>query len=237
MTRLRYSSRAWSLFDLLFRPRMKMGVRGIRMAGLPAELPRDRPLLLVANHMSWWDGFLMRPLQRALRPEDAFLTVMLEKELRLRPFLRLLGGIGLDPGSLASFRALLRFLEKERSESSRISVLYFPQGRIWPTHRRPLGFKGGVRLVARALAPVCALPVGLHLEAGNHPAPGAFLSVGSPRLIHDDELEPSEMEGAVEEELDAILDFLARHGEDVDEAWPTPGEPLPRSNRGVMQGR
>ncbi len=231
MTSLPYSPLAWRLFDLAFGFRMRLGVRAIRLAGLPADLPVGRPIVLVANHASWWDGFLLRRLQVALRPRGSFHVVMLERELRKRPFLRLLGGVGISPGSPASFRRLLRSLARARGLRPDLVVVFFPQGRIWPSHRRPLGFQGGVRLVARALAPVIVLPVGLHLEPGQHPASTAFISVGPPLFVEAGSLEPSALERAVREELDAILGFLALHGEASEECWPQAREPLPRTGQ------
>jgi len=233
---LSYSPLAWRLFDLAFGFRMRMGVRAIRLAGLPADLPESDPVLLAANHVSWWDGFLLRRLQLALRPRGSFHVVMLEKELGKRPFLRLLGGMGLSPGSATSLRRLLRELAAVRRDRPDGVVLFFPQGRIWPSYRRPLGFMGGVRLVARALAPVTVLPVGLHLEPGQHPASTAFVSVGPPMQARPDALpDPSALERAVQEELDAILAFLSLHGEASNERWPSLGQRLHRSPQGLTE--
>lgn len=236
MTRFRYSGRAWKLFNLAFRFRQRMGVRKTCVAGAPRGLPRGLPLLLVPNHVSWWDGFILREVQQSLRPGEALHTVMLEEELRRRPFLRHLGGIGLTPGSSASLRTLLRDLEAERNRAPGMSVLFFPQGRIWPSHRRPLGFQAGVRLLARALAPALVLPAGLHMEGGKHMAPNAFLSFGAPVNVTTNDLDPGALEKAVEEELDAIHAFLARYGEDSEHQWPRAEAPLPRALDGAATG-
>jgi 1-acyl-sn-glycerol-3-phosphate acyltransferase len=226
---LSYSPLAWRIFGVVFGPRMRMGIRSVRVAGVPGAIPDSRPVLLVSNHVSWWDGFLLRELQVALRPRGSFHVVMLEGELRQRPLLRLLGGMGLTPGSATSFRKLLRGLAAARRDRPDRVVLFFPQGRIWPSHRRPLGFQEGVRLVARALAPVTVLPVGLHLEPGQHPAPTAYISVAPPMAVDAEDVSPTVLEMAVQGELDAILGFLCHHGEAAQERWPHPGEPLPRA--------
>ena len=38
------------------------------------------------------------------------------------------------------------------------TVIFFPQGRIWPSFKRPLGFHPGIGLFARELAPMIVLP-------------------------------------------------------------------------------
>lgn len=237
MTRFRYSDLAWRVFNPWFRPRMKLGVRTTRVAGIPELLPARRPLLLVSNHVSWWDGFILRGVQQAIRPRQPLHIVMLEGELARRPLLRRLGGVGLDPGSTASLLSLLRDFREERRRDPAFSALFFPQGRIWPSHRRPLGFLGGVRLLSQALAPVTVLPLGLHLEGGKGMAPTAFVSVGRPLAVTDGSLSPEVVEARVEEEVGAIHHFLSQHGEDADENWPGSGEVLPRAPKGVMERR
>jgi len=237
MTRFRYSGLAWKAFGLAFGPRMKLGVRDIRVAGIPDRLPGHLPLLLVSNHTSWWDGFILRPVQQLVRPDGALHIIMKEEELSKRPFLRSLGGVGFEPESVSSFRALLRDLRQERQRDPASSVLFFPQGRIWPSYRRPLGFLGGVRLVAEALAPTIVLPMGLHLENGKHPAPTAFVSFGTPIQVERQGPSPEFLEQAVSDELDAIHHFLGDAGEDADKHWPSRGVPLARAPKKVLERR
>jgi 1-acyl-sn-glycerol-3-phosphate acyltransferase len=207
-------SAAWRVFDPLFGLWMRGRIREVRLFGIPAELPRDVPLLLCPNHVSWWDGFLVRRLQRSLRAGAPLRTVMLEHELRRNPLLRALGGLGLQPGSLASVRGAARRLAAYAEEHPTAVAVLFPQGTIWPTHRRPLGFLPGVRLFRRLLDPVWTLPVALHLEFVNRPAATAFVAVGEPippgpvpAPVHEI------LEDRVRGELDRIHRLLCERGE------------------------
>jgi 1-acyl-sn-glycerol-3-phosphate acyltransferase len=216
-------------FEAFFRPWRDARVRTL-VAGLPAELPRGVPLLLAANHVSWWDPFTLRELQRALRPGAPFHTVMLEAELARRPFFRRLGVVGLDPASPASLRGCIRQLRRLLKERPDGAVCFFPQGRIWPSFRRPLGFRGGIRVLARELGPLVILPVGLHLEPLNATRPTVFASAAPPLRV-DGRLDVAELERAVEGEVDAVLAFLSRHGEDAPRHWPGPLGRLPLASR------
>jgi len=221
----RWSPLAVRGFEAFFRPWRDARVRTLA-AGLPAQLPRDVPLLLAANHVSWWDPFTLREVQRALRPAAPFHTVMLEAELARRPFFRRLGVVGLDPASPASLRACIRQLRRLLSERPDATVCFFPQGRIWPSFKRPLAFRPGIHLFARELAPLVVLPIGLHVEPLNATRSTVFASAGAP--IHmDASLDPAALETAVEREVDAIHAFLARHGEDAPRHWPGPRGRLP----------
>lgn len=216
----RWSPPAVRAFELLFRPWRDAKVL-TRFTGLPAELPDRIPLLLAANHVSWWDPFTLREVQRALRPGAPFFTVMLEAELARRPFFRRLGVVGLDPASPGSLRACIRRLRGLLEERPDGAVCFFPQGRIWPSHRRPLGFRPGIGLLARELGRMIVLPAGLHVEPLNAVRPTAFASLAPPMAI-DGRLDPAEVESAVAREVDAIHAFLARHGEDAARRWPHP---------------
>lgn len=214
----RYSHTVARAFELVFGPWMARRVHEVRLAGLPSALPTDRPLLMAANHVSWWDGFLLRAVQRTLRPQAPLHTVMTSHELARFPFFGWMGGVGLDPSSPASVGHALRLLERRLHACPQGVVAFFPQGRIWPSHRRPLGFARGVELFASRLGAV-VLPVGLHFEPLNHVAPTAFVAAGQ---LLPGPVEVREVERAVEGRLDAILAHLAAHGEDAAERWPGP---------------
>jgi 1-acyl-sn-glycerol-3-phosphate acyltransferase len=214
----RFSPAAVGAFELLFRRWMRRRVRAVRITGLPASLPPARPLLLAANHVSWWDGFVLREVQRALRPGAPLYTLMSSAELERLPFFRLLGVVGIDGGSPGTLASALRFLRERLRERPDSVIVLFPQGRIWPSHRRPLGFRPGVELFARRLGPV-VVPVGVHAEPLNAASPTYFASVGEPCAAAP---EASGLERSVEAQLDAVLAFLAEHGEDAPRHWPAP---------------
>lgn len=216
---------AFRVFDAMFRPWMHRRIAGIHITGLPLAHISNRPLILVSNHVSWWDGFLLREVHRQLRPTAHMHAVMLERELRQRPLLRLLGAVGIDPGSAPSVLRTLRVLRERLERHPDSVVLYFPQGKIWPSHVRPLGFQRGVELFARHLPSADIIPIGIHLEPLKGPSPHAFISAGG--LIGARSSTVADLEHAVELQLDAILSFLGEYGENAAEAWPTMNGFLP----------
>ncbi|HSJ25944.1 MAG TPA: 1-acyl-sn-glycerol-3-phosphate acyltransferase [Longimicrobiales bacterium] len=204
---------AASGFDLVFAQWRRRRLRTAPVLGLPASLPRDRPLVLVANHTSWWDGFLLRDLYRVLRPGAPLHVVMLAEELQRHPFLGVLGGVPMKPDSPASVLGTLRRLHAEVERRPEAGILYFPQGRIWPAWRRPLGFHRGIELLLRQLGPALVLPAAIHVEALNRSAPTAFISLAPVRESPGDDVSARALEAAVEDRLDHLAGLLAEHGE------------------------
>ncbi|HYR06473.1 MAG TPA: hypothetical protein VEQ60_01815, partial [Longimicrobium sp.] len=149
-----------------------------------------------------------------------------EAELARRPFFRRMGVVGLDPASPASLRACIRQLRRLLDAHPDGSICFFPQGRIWPSFRRPLGFRPGIGLLARELGRMVVLPLGLHVEPLSATRPTVFASAGEPIPV-DRHLDPADVEHAVECQLDAIHAFLSRHGEDALRHWPGPHGRLP----------
>ncbi|GMV08085.1 MAG: hypothetical protein AMXMBFR53_43600 [Gemmatimonadota bacterium] len=227
---LRSSRAAWWAFDRVLRPWMSRHVR-VHVTGRPGLLEPGFPLLLVANHESFWDGFLLREVQRRLRPRGRFHAVMLERELKERPLLRWLGGLGVTPGSVASARGLLRTMERLRRDDPTGVIAYFPQGAIHPGAFGPLRFRSGVARVAGALAPATVLPVGIRVLPGRSHRQEAYVSVGEALAVPSPgTLSTGLVEAAVAEELAAIRAFLAAWGERSPERWPALPGRLPRAS-------
>jgi len=214
-------------FERAFAPLRRALLHGPLLAGAQETPPAGTPLLLVANHSSWWDGFILRDVQRRFRPRSRLFTLMTTRELRRHPYLRWMGCVGMEPGNAASvLRAFRRLRDEARHDRDAVFAV-FPQGSIWPATRRPLGFERGVSVLASLLAPVTVVPVGIQLEALNRAAPTAFVSIG-PAILAEGALAPATLERAVEAEIDAVRHFLDAAGEHAPRLWPGTGTPLPR---------
>jgi 1-acyl-sn-glycerol-3-phosphate acyltransferase len=216
-----YSAPAWTLFESVFHRRMARQLETTVIRGLPAGLRAPWPLLLVANHTSWWDGFLLRQVHRRLRPTAPLYTVMRQDQLRRHRFLRLLGALPLEPGSAASGLRLMRTLRQARRHSPTLVLSFFPQGRIYPSWKRPLGFRRGIATLSRLLAPLTVLPLGLHIEALGNERPTAFIAAGPTLDVGLEGAQPQELEAAVEAQLDFTHNWIAAHGEDAAAGFAT----------------
>jgi 1-acyl-sn-glycerol-3-phosphate acyltransferase len=208
-----YSPAVFSAFELFFGPWRARRLRTVLLPQ-PGPLPLPgMPIVLVANHTSWWDGFLLRDVQRRLRPRAPFHVVMREDELRRHPAFRLMGALPLRAGSLSSTRALVRSVRAISARHRDAVFAWFPQGAIWPSGRRPLGFRRGIELIVDAASPCWIVPVGLHIEPLNRSAPTAFIAPGPALAAPGTAVGATQLEAAVTARLDAVSALLHEHGE------------------------
>ena len=229
----RWSPTTVALFEFVFRPWMRRRLSGVYITGLPRAVPDDRPILFIANHLGWWDGFVLREVQRRIRPRAPLFITMTGENLRKFSGLRLMGSIDVGRDSPTALRRALRFFEEQRAASSDFTTVLFPQGALWPARRRPIVFRRGITTFVRILSPVTVIPVAIDYEMFDRPTPGAFLSVGPPIVINNDDdvdrLGSKEyLEEALTTELDTLAAFLDWHGDDAPTFWPDPHERLPR---------
>lgn len=201
-------------FDMAFLPWRNFHLDKINFLNLPESIQDGKPVLLVGNHISNWDGFIFHEIQKRVCPSWPIYSVMLEKELKERPIFRLLGGVGIDPDSSSSVIHALKDLQALRKKNPNFFLSYFPQGKIVPSFKRPLDFKSGVDLFARALAPLTIIPVGLHIEPMRGFSPTLFASLGRPMKIERASSMHLILQDLVQNEIDRIYALLSRFGED-----------------------
>lgn len=176
--RVNYSFHFREVFDLYLRVRLHFAFERICFDLGQSRIDPGLPILLVSNHVSWWDGFFISETQRRLLPLVPHYTVMLERELRKYPWLKRLGAIGIDPERPTSVAETFLSLRTVRRSTSCFSVALFPQGQITPQQFRPLGFKKGMEALIRNLHPIQLIPVALHIEPLANPRPTAFIRSG-----------------------------------------------------------
>jgi 1-acyl-sn-glycerol-3-phosphate acyltransferase len=182
VSRLPPRSAAWlTLARAYARRRLARDLDGVRVRGLEGtgELGRTAPLILAANHVNWWDSFLVVTVDEALGGEGR--ALMDEENLRSLPFFARLGALPLRPTRARTDlgEAATRLTEPGHS------LWIFPQGAHRPPHLRPLGFGRGVELLAAQAPAAEIVPVALQYAWGEQPGPGAWIDLGAPLRAAD----------------------------------------------------
>lgn len=145
------------------------------LAHLPVGKP---PLLLIANHSSYWDALLIVWLSHHVLGAHAY-AWMHAHTLQDMPMFQLLGAFGVDGGAPADIKAALKFSQKLLDRDNH-ALWIFPQGDEKPLERRPLGFQRGSAFLAARAARAVTLPVALHYAFGRTEKPEVRICIGAP---------------------------------------------------------
>lgn len=199
-------------FAGVMKRQMRRNFHGIRLArnGMPA-LPADRPLVVFANHPSWWDPAFFMVLSEAFFPERESFGPIDPQALEKYPFMKRIGLFGVAPGNRGA-AAFLRTSEAILADPRRM-LWVTAQGRFADPRARPLALRPGVaHLMARAPGAV-ALPLAVEYLFWTEKRPEALARFGAP-LEPEVAAQPDRLEAA----LAATMDELARDAASRDPA-------------------
>jgi len=163
--------------EWIFFPYVRRLLRGhfhaLRLLGEIPELDPTRPLILVPNHGTWWDGFFVYILNRLLLRRKLFLMMLDEQLSRYRFFSRV-GAFGIRPGLPRSVAETLRYSAAVLREPGNALCL-FPQGVLRYHALRPLGYQRGLERILRLCGTkVQLMPLGIRCELLQDQRPEAF---------------------------------------------------------------
>ncbi len=103
-----------------------------------------KPVLLIANHISWWDGFWLMYLNLKIIHRK-FYFMMLEQQLKKHWYFQYSGAYSVKKNS----RSIIESLDytKQLLTNSNNMVFIFPQGKIYSLYNDRIHFKKGVQKV------------------------------------------------------------------------------------------
>lgn len=134
------------------------------------------PLLLVANHTTWWDALVALYVSELLIECDGY-AMMDAANLRRLPFFRRVGAFGVDMDEPTDGARAIRRAAKLLDRPGRC-VWVFPQGR----ERSPfdaLDLRPGAAQIARVARKALVVPVGLRYVFGGAERPEMWIALGA----------------------------------------------------------
>ena len=161
-----------SLRRMFVRVRLRVAADDPRSAGIP--------LVAVANHPSWWDGYIALLLSRhfGLRRH----LMMDAAQLRRYGFFAWAGCFGVERENPRDVAHALAYAANLLKQGKGSLLWMFPQAEIVPHDRRPITVHGGaahiVRRVAGSGASVGVLPVAWQLAFRGEQHPEIFIRTG-----------------------------------------------------------
>jgi 1-acyl-sn-glycerol-3-phosphate acyltransferase len=130
------------------------------------------PVLLISNHMSWWDGFWAMYL-RCKVFKRRYHFMMLEEQLRKYWFFNYTGGFSVRKGA-KSVVETINYTAGLLSDS-RNMVLVFPQGEIQSMHRQQFEFEKGIeKILQKAKGKVQVVFLANLVDYFSSPRPGIY---------------------------------------------------------------
>lgn len=151
---------------------------GVRVLGLEhaRRALAAGPVLLLANHVAFWDAVLIIWLSNAVLRADGYAWMDRDNLHRLA-FFRWLGAFGVGAGNALEAARAMRYAARLLDGPGR-HIWIFPQGRERPQSVRPLGFLGGSAHLLRRAPQAVAVPVALRYEFGEGAQPWAHVAFG-----------------------------------------------------------
>lgn len=171
------------------------------------------PLLVIANHPSWWDGYVALLLSRRFGMRRYLM--MDAAQLRRYPFFAWAGCFGVERANARDVARSLAYAANLLQQKRPTWVWLFPQADITPASARPVMVHGGAaHIVRRATASgrtVGVLPVAWELVFRGEQHPEVAIRIGDPRRFCEAEArDVAHVTACLTDTLTATMDDLAR---------------------------
>ena len=216
----RRSAWLFALFRKYTRRYLRHHFHAVRVsrAGPVPDLPPSGPLVVVANHPSWWDPLVGLVLTEFMHESRIHYVPIDLNGLTQYPFLERLGFFGVEVGTT---RGSLAFLRQSQAILSRPeSVLWItPQGEFVDPRERPVCLKPGIGHLAYRQSAATIVPMALEYPFWNDRRPEALARFGEPIAITARRSEtPQVWTTRIEQAMEKIQDRLAEEARRRDPA-------------------
>ena len=197
-------------FDGVMARQMRRSFRAVRVLrpGLP-PLPEGAPLVVYANHPSWWDPAFCIVLGARLFAPRAGYAPMETAALARYPFMRRIGLFGIEPGTRAGAARFLRVGDRVLADPSRM-MWTTAQGRFADPRERPVELRAGLAHLMARVPGAVALPLAVEYPFWSEKRPEALAAFGAPVMNAGDGTgRADDWQARLTDGLTAAMDALA----------------------------
>lgn len=146
MLKAKHNIIVYNFFKFYTRLLLKNNFKSINISG--NFIDKNSPLLILSNHISWWDGFWIMYLNLKVFKRK-FFFMMLESQLKKHWYFNFTGGFSIKNKSKTIIDSLTYVIELLRD--SKNLVLIFPQGEIYSLYYKEFKFKKGIERILKDL--------------------------------------------------------------------------------------
>ena len=171
MIQAKHHAVIYPIFRLLTRYLMNHKFHSVHIEGDFEDT--GKPVLVIANHVSWWDGFWILYLNiKVLRRRFHFM--MLEEQLKKHWYFQYIGGYSVKKKTRSIVESIGYTIELLRDNGN--MVFMFPQGEITSMHNHDIKFeKGAQRIVDGSSDDVQVLFMANFIDYFSDPKPNVFM--------------------------------------------------------------
>jgi 1-acyl-sn-glycerol-3-phosphate acyltransferase len=182
------SRRMIGLFSIYLRWYLRRHFHSVRVANAGRIPPQAHPLILFANHASWWDPLTAMLLAQVALPERDHFAPMDETALAHYSVLRPMGFFPVDNASARGAAQLLRAGYQVLSRPN--SVLWItPESQFNDVRKRPIVFRPGLGALMSRSGRLTCVPIAIEYVYWEERLPEILINVGEPLEIADGGME------------------------------------------------
>ncbi|MFP4288559.1 MAG: 1-acyl-sn-glycerol-3-phosphate acyltransferase [Bacteroidales bacterium] len=176
MIQANHTSWFQNLFDIYLRYSFKRHFHTIQIEGNIRD--KGLPMLLIANHISWWDGFWLLHTNKK-KFHRKFHVMMLEEQLKKNRFLSRLGAFSIKRKTRSALDSI-HYARQILTSTSNL-LLLFPQGEIQSQYKFPFVFEQGWQKILKDIHhPIQIVMVCNVIDYFSHQKPTLFQYLYSP---------------------------------------------------------
>ncbi len=181
MIKAKHQKWAEFIFRLYIFRLLSKNFASVQLLGEEPVISPEKPLLILPNHSTWWDGFFVYLLNKKIFQRDLYL-MMLEEQLIKYPFFSKVGAYSIQQGKpkkvIESLQYTLNLFQQKNQPPPLVCI--FPQGELKPWGERPLGFESGLDwLLKHASSEIQVLPLAIRVELLEKQKPEVFFKFES----------------------------------------------------------
>lgn len=207
----RFDTRLHRFFQFVFARFCRRHARALRVSrqGWPLVLPEGAPVVVFANHPSWWDGIAFMLLSTRALPSRRMFVPMDAEALGRYRFMARIGVFGVDQSSLRGALSFLRSAERVLADPGHALWINAP-GQFQDSRARPVVIAAGVVRLAEIAPGAVFVPLALEYPFWSERKAEMLAGFGAPLRGADLAALPRpERARRMREALTATMDRLA----------------------------
>ena len=170
------------LFRTVVHRYFRRHFRAVRVVGADRLREQRGPLIVYANHSSWWDPMICFLLAAELLPTRRHFAPMEADSLDRYAVLKRLG---VFPVAIETARGAVQFLRIGQAVVESGGVLWItPQGRFVDPRQKPLAFKPGLAALAARVGQCTVLPLAIEYTFWDERKPEVLMEFADPIEVH-----------------------------------------------------